>query len=114
MGYEILRYRHVGSNSTYLIIAERDDLVQRRYWGIYVFRTSAAKPYLIQIPRPLAEINVFEYAVALYERLNARFLLVGGAHPGANSDGSADLMQVENKANIFNLVYQAALRGVGT
>lgn len=110
MGYEILRYRHVGSNSTYLILSERDNLVQRRYWGIYVFRTSEAEPYLVQIPRPLAEINVFEYAVALYERLNARFLLIGGAHPKANSDGSADLIQTSNKANLFNLAYQAALR----
>ncbi|NNF46714.1 MAG: hypothetical protein HKN69_08070, partial [Desulfofustis sp.] len=113
MGYEILRYRHVGSNSTYLILSERDANVHKRYWGIYVFRTSEARPYLVQIPRPLAEINVFEYAVALYERLNARFLLIGGAHPKANSDGSADLIQTANKSNLFNLTYQAALREGG-
>ena len=113
MGYEILRYRHVGSNSTYLILSERDALVHKHYWGIYVFRTSPANPFLVQIPRPLAEINVFEYAVALFERLNAQYLLVGGAHPKANSDGSADVIQTDNKANVFNLTYQAALRESG-
>lgn len=110
MGYQIIRYRHTGTESTYLILTEKDDTVLRRYWGMYVFRTTPAKPYLVQIPRPLSEINVFEYSVALFERLNAQFLLVGGTHPLANQDRSSDLLLMENKVNLFNLVSQVALR----
>ena len=114
MGYQVIRYRHTGTESTYLILTEKDDATLRRYWGLYIFRTTPAKPYLIQIPRPLSEINVFEYAVALFERLNAQFLLVGGTHPLANQDRSSDLLLMENKVNLFNLVSQVALREWGS
>ncbi len=110
MGYEVIRYRHTGTNSTYLILAERDDAMPKRYWGLYIFRTTAARPYLVQIPRPLSELNVFEYAVALFERLNAQFLLIGGTHPLANEDRTSDLLLTKNKVNLFNLVNQVALR----
>ena len=113
MGYQVIRYRHTGTDSTYLILAERDDVASRRYWGLYIFRTTPARPYLIQIPRPLSELNVFEYGVALFERLNAQFLLVGGTHPLANRDRSSDLLLMKNKANLFNLVSQVALREWG-
>ncbi|HIP38110.1 MAG TPA: hypothetical protein EYG88_01760 [Desulfocapsa sulfexigens] len=114
MGYEIIRYRHTGTDSTYLILVEKDDVVPKRYWGFYIFRTTPARPYVVQIPRPLSDRNVFEYAVALFERLNAQFLLVGGAHPLANKDRSSDLLLMENKVNLFNLVSQVALREWGT
>lgn len=113
MGYEVIRYRHLATNSTYLILSERDDAVPRRYWGIYVFRTTPSRPFMVQIPRPLSELNVFEYAVALFERLNGQFLLVGGTHPLANKDRSSDLLLMKNKVNLFNLVNQVALREWG-
>ena len=113
MGYELIRYRHKGSDSTYLILAENDQTLKKRYWGFYVFRTSAATPFLVQIPRPIADINVFEYGVALFERLNAQFLIVGGTHPKANADDTSDLLLIKNKANLFNLVSQAAIREWG-
>lgn len=110
MGYQVIRYRHTGTDSTYLILTEKDNTTRKHYSGLYIFRTTPAKPYMIQIPRPLSEINVFEYAVALFERLDAQFLLVGGTHPLANEDRSSDLLLMENKVNIFNLVSQVALR----
>ena len=114
VGYQVIRYRHTGTDSTYLILTEKEDVATRQYWGLYIFRTTPAKQYMIQIPRPLSELNVFEYAVALFERLNAQFLLVGGAHPLANKDRSSDLLLMKNKVNLFNLVSQVTLREWGT
>jgi hypothetical protein len=40
--------------------------------------------------------------------------LIAGAHPNANLDGRADLVQPENKQNLFHLVYQVMLRESGS
>jgi len=69
---------------------------------------------MIQVPRPIFERNSFEQGVALFERLKARGLLIAGAHPNANVDGRADLVQPENKQNLFNLAHQVFLREAGS
>lgn len=111
--YELVWYRHRPTAQDYVILAEDDAAPRRRYWGTYVLRLGAARPYLVQVPRPLFERSSFEYAVALFERLEASLLLIAGAHPGANRDGSADLVQSENIASLFNVANQAALRAAG-
>ncbi|WP_050414176.1 poly-gamma-glutamate biosynthesis protein PgsC/CapC [Azoarcus sp. CIB] len=119
LGYELLRYRHRGSGSgtDYLILAEADRpadaAAARRYWGTYVFRLGPAEPFVVGAPRPLFEHNSFEMAVALFESLRARALLVGGASPAANRDGSADIVRLANKENLFNVVGQSILRQAG-
>ncbi|MGX9366961.1 poly-gamma-glutamate biosynthesis protein PgsC/CapC [Desulfoplanes sp. PS50] len=113
LGYEVVRYHHRSKNENYLILSERDDADPKRSWGTYVFRLGTGFPLMIQIPRPLSEINVFEYAVSLFERTSARYLLIGGAHPRTNPDRSADLLDPENQANVFNLVNQVILRQLG-
>jgi hypothetical protein len=65
---------------------------------------------MVQVPNPLFEVNTFEYGVNLFERLSGRALLIGGAHPFANLDGSANLVSGSNKENLFNLVSQGVLR----
>jgi hypothetical protein len=111
--YNILWYRHRPTSRDYLVLAEDDAAPRRRFWGTYVLRLGRARPFLVQVPRPLHERNSFEYAVALFERLEASLLLIAGAHPGANRDGSADVVQPENNASLFNVVNQAALRAAG-
>ena len=110
VGYEVICYRHVSTGHDYLILGERDDAPRKRFWGTYVFRLSPSKGYVIQIPRPISELNVFEYGVMLFERLEARAILIGASHPMANVDGSADIIRIENKQNLFNLVNQVVLR----
>ncbi len=110
VGYGVTRYRHRASGRNFLILAELDDTEPRRSWGTYVFRLGPADPLVLQVPRPLSEVNVFEYGVSLFERTSARALLIGGAHPLAVDDGSADLLSFENRANVFNLVAQVLLR----
>ena len=75
-----------------------------------MLRIGRALPYVVQVPRPLFEVNSFEYGVSLFERLNARALLIGGAHPAANRDGSANLVSGANRESLFNLVSQGILR----
>lgn len=113
VGYELVRYRHKSTGVDYLILSEPAGSAERRYWGTYVFRLGAAEPFVIQVPRPLFEVNSFEVAVSLFERLRGRALLIGGAHPDANQDHSADVIKLQNRGNVFNLANQVILRQSG-
>jgi gamma-polyglutamate biosynthesis protein CapC len=109
IGYQLFKYRDRLSQQDYFILAEQDDK-PAKYWGLYVFRIGATNPYGVQIPRPLYEINSFEYGASLFERLNAQVLMIGTTHPDANTDGSADLINPNNKLSVFNLVNQVLMR----
>ena len=111
-GYGVTRYRHRGSGSDFLILAQSDN-GERHYWGSYVLRLGAAQGYLVQTPRPLYEGASFEFGVHLFESLQAQWLLIGGTHPDANSDGSADLINTRTPHHLFNLVNQVILREAG-
>ncbi|VAW77784.1 hypothetical protein MNBD_GAMMA14-848 [hydrothermal vent metagenome] len=108
--YRLIKYHHQRSGEEYLILEEREDIRKRRYWGTIVLRFGPSEQYLVQVPRPLYELNSFEYAVSMFERLHARGLVVAGAHPFANRDGSADTVRMENIPSVFNLVSQVILR----
>ena len=109
LGYQLIHYKNRETDQQYLILTEqpKDTL---RYWGTYVFRLGDTDNFLVQIPRPLYEINSFEYGIALFERIKAKVLMIGTTHPHANLDGSSDLIAPENVANMFNLVGQVILR----
>ncbi len=111
LGYGIVRYRQRHTEHDYLILEEQRE--PRRYWGTYVFRLEAGQNYMIQVPRPLFDANSFEYAVALFERLQAKVLLIGGTHPTTNLDRSSDLVKYSNRHNIFNMVNQVVMREWG-
>ncbi|MCB1809463.1 MAG: hypothetical protein KDJ99_31170, partial [Candidatus Competibacteraceae bacterium] len=70
-------------------------------------------PYLLEIPRPLLEQNTLEYGLDLFERLQARVVLLAGAHPEANLDNSANLTAADSPASVFNLVNEVFLREAG-
>lgn len=113
LDYRLLQYHHLGTGADYLILAEDEAAAAPRYWGTYVLRLGPAQGFVVQVPRPLAEINSFEYAVALFEELQGRALLIGGAYPSANLDGSADLVRARNKGSLFSLANQVLLRESG-
>lgn len=110
LGYGITRYRDRRRNRSYLILAERDDTQQRRYWGTYVFRLGEHSAHVIQVPRPGYESTSFEYGASLFERLGALVLGIAGARPDTNQDGSADILRVTNIQSLFTLVSQVVLR----
>ncbi|NOQ34596.1 MAG: hypothetical protein GQ569_01710 [Methylococcaceae bacterium] len=110
MGYQLIRYHHKGSQQHYIILTENTQ--SPRFWGLYVFRLGQSNSYSLQVPRPLYDINSFEYGVALFEQLQAKALLIATTHPYANTDGSSDLNHPDNKVNLFNLVNQVLLRSL--
>ena len=107
--YQLIKYRDDLTQQDYIVLAEQDDK-PLKHWGMYIFRLGVGNPYVVQIPRPLHEVNTFEYGVALFERLKAQALMIGTTHPDANFDGSADLINPDNKLSVFNLVNQVLLR----
>ncbi|VAW84283.1 hypothetical protein MNBD_GAMMA18-1152, partial [hydrothermal vent metagenome] len=108
--YQIVRYHHPQSAQDYIILREDPSIEKMRYWGSYVFRLGASNDYLIQVPRPLYEHNSFEFGVSMFERLEARVLLLAGTHPYSNLDGSSDLIRLSNINSLFTLVNQVVLR----
>jgi|FLOH01.1.fsa_nt_gi gamma-polyglutamate biosynthesis protein CapC len=113
MGYEVIQYHHKTSNQDYLILSEREDPTTQRFWGSYIFRLGPSAPYLIQTPRPLSEVNVFEYSVALFERIKANCLMISTAHPLTNQDGTSDIIKMQNKESLYSLVSQVIVREYG-
>lgn len=110
-GYQLILYKHLSSQSQYFILREISDAEQNlRHWGTYVFKLGPATPYLIEAPSPVFETGTFEFSGALFQQIKASALLIGGAHPLANVDGSARLVGRDNTASLFNLIHQSVLR----
>ena len=79
-------------------------------WGTYVFRPGLMEDMGVEIPRPLFENRAFDFGVSLFKRPRASVLLIAGAHPRANRDGTADISRTANRRNLFNLVRQVIFR----
>ena len=109
LDYQIILYRDQISRYDYLILADAEESGSK-YWGTYVFKLGECEQYIVEIPRPLYEVNVFEFGVSLFSSINAKALFISGTHPDANDDGSADLIKKENRQNIFTLANQVLLR----
>ena len=100
------------NNVKYLVLYETNKQT-KKYSGTYIFRLGESNPYVIQIPRPLYEKGSLGYGLYLFKRLKASVLMLSGAHPYTNLDGSADILNMQNKQNLFNLVNQVILRETG-
>ena len=111
--YRVVRYTHQSSGQEYLIVCEKPAPAPRKYWGTFVLRLGDTYPYAIQIPRPMFEVNTFEFGVALFERMKASALIIAGADPFANLDGSADAAQPGNRENLVAALTQTFLREGG-
>ncbi len=110
MGYHILSLQEPESLERFLILTELAS-EQQRYWGSYIFRTSSnSEPYFIESPRPLLESNSFDYAINLFQDLNAKALLVATSHARANVNGQANILARNNEVTLFNRIHQGLLR----
>ena len=108
--YRVFQYHHSHSKKRYLILCEKDHPDKRKYWGTYVFRIGNSSPFVIQIPRPMHDLNVFQFGVSIFERMQGQALLIAGAHKNANLNGSSDIVRRQNRHNTFNLVSQVIIR----
>jgi len=88
----------------------REDKPIQKGWGLYAFRVGSASNIIIQAPHPLFDINTPSVALNIYRALDARALLIAGAHRDANLDGSADVSH--NLESVFQSVHEALLQEI--
>ena len=74
-------------------------------WGLYAFRADSTSNIIIEAPHPRYDRRTPSVALDIYRALDARALLIAGAHRNANSDGSADMAHVTE--SIFQSVHVA-------
>lgn len=109
VGYQLTWYHDTLNDKRYIILYETEG-IKRRFWGTYVFRIHSGNALMVQVPRPFFESFVFEFGVQIFDRLDANVLLLSGANPMANRDGSADALSFSRKLSLFNLVNQVVFR----
>lgn len=74
-------------------------------WGLYAFRADSKSNIIIEAPHPLNDKRTPSVALDIYRALDARALLIAGAHRNANRDGSADVSHAPE--SIFQAVHEA-------
>jgi hypothetical protein len=79
-------------------------------WGLYALRVDSASNIIIEAPHPLFDINTPSVALDIYRALDARALLIAGAHRNANADGSADVAHAPE--SIFQSVHKTLLQEI--
>ena len=80
----------------------------RKGWGVYAFRVATESSLIVEAPHPLADADTPSVSVAIYRDLNARALLIAGAHRDANRDGSADA--AHDPQTVFQAIHESELR----
>ena len=105
-GYELITYtdRGDGRRSSYLL---RERKPVTRGWGLYAFRVGSDSPLIVEAPHPLADEGTPLIAMRIYRALDARALLIAGAHREAGVDDSADVAHAP--VSIFQVVHQLIL-----
>ena len=109
IGYSIHLLRDAQTRKHYVALSELADN-ETKGWGTFVFRLGVSNPYAIEIPRPLYEFRSYDFGNNLFMRTDAAALLIAGAHPQANRDGSADISKADNRTNLYNLVRHILFR----
>jgi hypothetical protein len=81
-------------------------------WGLYAFRLDSTSNIIIEAPHPLYDKRTPTVAMDIYRALDARALLIAGAHRNANRDKSADVAHAPE--SIFQSVHIALSREIQT
>lgn len=109
-GYELTRFEHQATGNEYLVLYEKNRKENKAHWASLFVNLSASSDYIIQVPNPYYESTSFEFGANLFEKSNARFLLLAGSHPWANSDGSSNVTKLGNRHTLFHLIHQVVVR----
>lgn len=107
--YELLWYVD-GNDDNANNFMLRETLSPPRGWGLYLFRAGSNSNIIIEAPHPLADEGSSLVAVDIYRALDARALLIAGAHRDANSDGSADVSH--ETQTVFQSAHEAVTQKV--
>jgi hypothetical protein len=79
-------------------------------WGLYAFRLDSTSNIIVEAPHPLYDRRTPSVALDLYRALDARALLIAGAHRNANDDGSADAAHAPD--SIFQSVHETLVKEI--
>ena len=79
-------------------------------WGLYAFRLDSPSDIIIEAPHPLYDKRSPSVALDLYRALDARALLIAGAHRNAASDETSDVAHAAE--SIFQSVHIALSREI--
>ena len=112
LGYELVLFHDKASDSDFFILVELAP--KTRNWGTFVFRAGFAGPFVVEVPRPLYEQQTHPFGGTLLHRLSSAALLIAGAHPFSNVDGTADVTRMANRINAYQLVRQVLMREFST
>ncbi len=112
LGYHLTVIQDSEYGESVVALSEVEDET-RRGWGTFVFRPGLTDEIAIEVPRPCFEKQSFDFGLNLFYRPRSSSLLIAGAHPRANRDGTADISQTANRTNLFNLVRHVLLRHLG-
>jgi hypothetical protein len=113
VGYGMDRIADERRGGEFLLFEETASGSRRGYRGTFVVRVDRPGDYIVQVPRPLQDVGVIEFGTTLFEDLKGGALLVAGAHPHGNLDGSANIVEPGNRHSFFNLFNQVLLRESG-
>lgn len=103
-GYDLLWYSDANDgNAISYVLRETDPSL--RGWGLYIFRVASASNVILEAPHPLSDEGTPALSVDLYRALDARAVLIAGAHRDANAGGSADA--AHNPQTIFQAVHES-------
>lgn len=109
-GYQVDVHHDASLDQDFLVLAESSSDVSRRFWGTFVRRLGTATPYIVEVPRPLYDLNTLEFGLHLFDRLQGEALLLAGSHSEANQDQTSDPLDFRNSTTLFSLVNQVVLR----
>jgi hypothetical protein len=79
-------------------------------WGLYAFRLDSTSNIIIEAPHPLYDKRTPSVALDVYRALDARALLIAGAHRNADRDKSADVAHAPE--SIFQSIHIALSREI--
>lgn len=101
--YWLVRYVDEGDNNAVDYLLQEKTPIGNG-WGMYVLRETVINDLIIESPHPYADARTQQVALDIYRILNARALIIAGAHRDANIDGSADVAHVPG--SIFQAIHE--------
>ena len=109
--YALISYTDRGDDNAVSYLLREQKPIQKG-WGLYAFRVDSTNNIIIEAPHPRYDRRTSTVAMHIYRALDARALLVAGAHRNANSDGSADMAHTTE--SIFRSIHVALSKEVQT
>lgn len=102
--YELARYADRGEDGAESWLLRELSPI-RKGWGLYAFRIQGAHDVVVEAPHPLADAGTAAIAASIYRLLQARALLIAGAHRDADANGAADV--AHDPQSVFQAIHAA-------